>query len=77
MRADRNFKLIGGSIALYLKTPTLDNNVIQTKHMSGAPDGRQNQNRLIESHWKEIMTLARSWLASNLLPTNFWYFAIK
>ena len=77
MRADRDFKLIGGAVASYLETPTVLDNVIQTTHVSGAPDGRQNQNGLIESHWKKIMTLVRSWLASNLLPTKFWYFGVK
>lgn len=77
MRADRDFKLIGGKVASYLETPSVEDNHIVTTHVSGAPDGRQNQNGLIESHWKKIMTLARSWLASHLLPTKFWYFAIK
>ena len=72
MRADRDLKLIGGEVASYLETPTLHNNTITTTHVSGAPDGRQNQNGLIESHWKKIMTLARSWMASHLLPTKFW-----
>ena len=77
MRADRDFKLIGGKVASYLETPSVHDNHIETTHVSGAPDGRQNQNGLIESHWKKIMTLARSWLASHLLPTKFWYFAVK
>ena len=50
IRADRDFKLIGGSVASYLETPTLYDNVIKTTHVSGAPDGRQNQNELIEIH---------------------------
>ena len=77
MVADRDFKLIGGAVANYLTTPTLENNTVKTTQVMGAPDGRQNQNGLIESHWKKIMTLARSWLTSNLLPTKFWYFAIR
>ena len=77
MVADRDFKLIGGADANYLTTPTLENNEVRTTQVMGAPDGHQNQNGLIESHWKKIMTLARSWLTSNLLPTKFWYFAIR
>ena len=77
MCADRDFKLIGGSVASYLETLTLHDNVIQTPHVSGAPDGHRNQNGLIEIQWKKSMTLARSWLASNLLLTKFWYFAVK
>ena len=64
MRDDRDFKLIGGAVASYLENPTIHDNIVQTTHVSSAPDGRQNQNGLIESHWKKIMTLARSWLAS-------------
>ena len=77
MRADRDFKLIGGEVASYLETPTLHNNTISTTHVSGVPAGRQNKNGLIESHWKKNMTLARSWMASHLLPTKFWYFSVK
>ena len=79
MIADRDFKLIGGMVASFLQTPRLtqDKKAISTTQVCGAPDGRQNQNGAIETLWKKVMCLARSWLASNLLPTNFWYFAIK
>ena len=77
MVADRDFKLIGGAVSEYLETPTLENGQIKSTQVTGAPDGRQCQNGLIEVHWKKIMTLARSWLTSNLLPTKFWYFAIR
>lgn len=50
MRADMGFKLIGGTVASYLDTPTVRDNTIETTHVSGAPDGRQNQNGIIESH---------------------------
>ena len=71
MIADRDFKLIGGSVAEYLTTPMCNKDGIFTTQVAGAPDGRQNQNGLLESHWKKLMQLARSWLTSNLLPTNF------
>ena len=77
MRADRDFKLIGGEVASFLETPTVQNGQTHTTQVAGAPEGRQNQNGLIESHWKKVMTLARAWLTSNLLPTKFWYFAVK
>ena len=77
MVADRDFKLIGGAVSQYLTTPTLENNEIKTTQVTGAPDSRQNQNGLIEIHWRKLMSLARSWLTSNLLPTRFWYFAIR
>lgn len=60
MWADRDFKLIGGEGASHLETTTLHNKTIDTNYVSGAPDGHQNQNGLIESHWKKITTLARS-----------------
>ena len=55
MLADRDFKLIGGAVETYLTTPTVQNNELQTTHVSGAPENRQNQNGLLESHWKKIM----------------------
>ena len=48
MRADRDFKLIGGSISSYLKYPEIRDNKLHTTHVSGAPDGRRNKNGLIE-----------------------------
>ena len=50
MRADKDFALIGGNVASYLETPSVHKNHIEITHVSGAPDGRQNQNGLIESH---------------------------
>lgn len=79
MVADRNFKLIGDKVADFLQTPRkLDStNNIATTQVCGAPDGQKNQNGAIETIWKKIMCMARSWLASNLLLTRFWYFAIR
>ena len=42
MRADRDFKLIGGKVVSYLETPSVHENHIETTHVSGAPNGRQN-----------------------------------
>ena len=42
MRADRYFKVVGGSVALYLGSPTICDNVLHTTLVSGAPGGYQN-----------------------------------
>ena len=77
MRADCDFKLIAGTVTDYLKTPMTIDKTLHTTHISGGPDNRQKQNGRIESHWKQILILDRLWLASNPLPTKFWYFAVK
>ena len=47
IRADHDFKLIGGQVASYLESPKMCDDTIHTTHIAGAPDGRQNQNGLI------------------------------
>ena len=42
MRADRDFKLIGGQVAAYLESPTVCDNQLHTTKVHGALDGRQN-----------------------------------
>ena len=48
-----------------------------TSQITSAPSGRQNQNGLAEIRWKNLLNLSRNWLASNLLPSSFWYFALQ
>jgi hypothetical protein len=31
----------------------------------------------VESHWQSIVSLARNWLTSSLLPSRYWFFAVK
>ena len=77
MIADRDFKLIGGIVADYLELHDNNTDTTTTTQLTGASTGRQIQNDLVEWKWKNVMNMARNWLASNLLPTLFWFFAIK
>lgn len=61
MIADRDVKLIGGAVANFLETSVLESGEVKGTLVAGATDGRQNQNGLIKSRWKKIITLARSW----------------
>ena len=66
--ADRDFKLIGQHMDDILEPFT---------QVSGAPSGRQSQNGLSESNWRYICNIARNYLVEHLLPSEFWFFAIK
>ena len=69
IRTDFDHRLIGGATRKML----LKKNI----KIQAAPPRRQHQNGLIERHWQNIMTMARNWLKSQLLPSTFWFFAIK
>ena len=73
----RDFKSIGGVVADYweLALDNVDNP--EVSRITGAPSSQQNQNSSVEIKWKNITSLYRTWLTSNLLSTEFWYFAIK
>ena len=45
--------------------------------VEAAPSGRQCQNGLVERNWRTIVRMARSWLTSSLLPSEYWWFAVK
>ena len=68
MIADRDFKLIGEHVDTFFKGETL---------VSGAPSGRQSQNGLSEINWRYVCDIARNYLTENLLPSEFWFFALK
>ena len=70
MIADRNFKLIGGVVADYLELNPNNVDNPEVSQIAGASSGRQIQNTLAEIRWKNIMSLFRTWLTSNLLPTD-------
>ena len=66
--ADRDFRIIGEHVDDLLEPHT---------QVSGAPSGRQSQNGLCEINWRYICNIARNYLAENLLPSQFWYFAVR
>ena len=69
IRTDFDTKLIGGRVK----------DLLRKNHISiqAAPPKRQQQNGLVEQHWALLVKQARQWLTSALLPTSYWWFAIK
>ena len=70
IRTDFDHKLIGGNVAKFL-------NEEEKIRLESAPPYRQHQNGLVVRHWQTIVNMARNWLHSSMLPTTYWYFAIK
>ena len=70
IRTDFDHKLIGGNVAKFLQEE-------EKIRLESAPPYRQHQNGLVERHWQTIVNMARNWLRSSMLPTTYWYFAIK
>lgn len=66
---DFDEKIIGGDVRKLLDEEHIN--------ITAAPPRRQSENGLVESHWKQIVKMARNWLRSHLLPSNFWWYAIK
>ena len=66
---DYDHKLMGKKITEYL-------NDINCK-IESAPPKHQHQNGLVERNWRSVIRMARSWLNSSLLPSSFWFYAIK
>jgi deoxyuridine 5'-triphosphate nucleotidohydrolase len=69
LRTDFDTKLMGGPVASYLRSLQIP--------IESSPPYRQHQNGLVESHWQNIVAMARNWLTSAMLPTKYWYLAIK
>ena len=69
IRTDYDHKLMGGDLAALL----LENNI----PVESAPPRRQNQNGLVERHWQTLVNMSRNWLTSSMLPTKYWWFALK
>jgi hypothetical protein len=69
IRTDFDHRLIGGTTKTFLLN--------QQVKIEAAPPRRQHQNGLIERHWQNIVVIARNWLKSELLPSTFWFFAVK
>ena len=69
IRTDFDNKLISGEVEKFL----LEEKV----RIEASPPYRQHQNGLVERHWQAILAMSRNWLRSSLLPTKYWYFAVK
>jgi len=69
IRTDFDYKLMGTKIATYAATNHCK--------IESAPPEHQSQNGVCERNWRTLLKMARSWLASSLLPNKFWFFALK
>ena len=69
IRTDFDKKLIAG--------PAKDFLLDKTIRVESAPPKRQQLNGLVERAWQSAVIMARNWLKSALLPSKFWYFALK
>ena len=45
--------------------------------VESTPPKHQHQNELVEHNWRTLVRKAHSWLSSALLPSSFWFLAIK
>ena len=45
--------------------------------INAAPGAKQRQNGLAERTWRSVLRMARSWIASSMLPPTFWWFTFK
>ena len=68
---DFDHKLMGQQVLEYFTNA--DGSCI----IESAPPNKQSQNGLAEANWKSILYMARAWLSSSLLPSKFWWFAMK
>jgi hypothetical protein len=62
-------KILDGPAGLFLK-----NNDVARR---GAPNGRQNQNGLVERKWQAITNMARAFVTDMQMPRNYWYWALQ
>ena len=69
IQTDFDSKPMGAEISEYLN----DKNI----RIISAPPKRQHQNGLVEQNWKSIVNMAHNWLRSSLLPSKYWWFAVK
>ncbi len=69
IRTDFDKKLFKGQVAATLQKAGVK--------IQSAPPNRQDQNGLVERHWQTVVSMSRRWLKSSLLPSKYWYFAMK
>jgi len=57
---------------------TIETHLLANKcRLQSAPPEQQSMNGLCERNWRSLLRMSRSWLASGLLPANFWWVALK
>ena len=77
MIGDCDLQLIGGQVAAALEGINENREEKDQRVVTGAPEGRENQNGLPGIKWRHIMTMVCNWLTINYLPWKFWYFSLK
>jgi len=68
-KSDFDHKLMGKEVQYFLKS---NHSTIES-----VPPNEQNKNGLCERNWRSVLVMARNWLASALLPCQFWWHALK
>ena len=77
---DFDHKLMGQKVISHFSQPdgtTIFESTPPPPIIEATPPNKQNQNGLAESNWKSILQMARAWLSSHLLPSKFWWYALK
>ena len=69
IRTDFDMKLIGGNVKKGLLDKGID--------IDAAPPRQQHKNGLFERSWQSVVKMARNWLSSSALPSQYWWFAVK
>ena len=74
---DHDFKLIGGQVTAALEGINEYREEKYRSVVTGAPEGRHNQNGLPEIKCRHVMTMVCNFLTSNYLPQKLWYLDLK
>ena len=69
LRTDFDKKLMGQQMQEFMNN--------EGSIISSVPTGKQRSNGICERSWRSLLRMSRSWLLSNLMPTKFWYHALK
>ena len=69
LRTDFDTKLMGAQMQSFMNH--------HGSVISSVPAGKQRSNGICERSWRSLLRMSRSWLLSSLLPTKFWYHALK
>jgi len=69
IRTDFDHKIMGKEVQDFIKS---NNGTIES-----VPPNEQNKNGLCERNWRSVLVMSRNWLASALLPCQFWWHALK
>ena len=69
IRTDFDNKLMAGQVEQFL--------IEEKIKVESSPPYRQHQNGLVERNWQSLVNMSRNWMTSNLLPSTYWYFALK